>query len=390
MATDNTRNIDDAQAGDPKVVPSDADTAASAKPAKPSARKTPVKPAPAKAEAAADKPKKATSVRATKPAASKAAAASAKPAKPSARKTPAKPTAAKAEPAATEPKKAASARVAKPKAELADEVAASKPEPKAVAPKAKAAASKAKTATPKAKTATPKAKTATPKAKTATPKPKAAVRKPKPEVKTGEPGKATVVDQAGKQVGTIDLDPSKFAVPANINTLHLVVRASQAARRRGTASTKTRGEISGSTAKLYRQKGTGRARVGSVKSPTRVGGGVAFGPHPRSYDIKINRKVVRKALLMALSDRASNGSLFVARDLQLDKPSTARVNEFLVGLEIAVPVLVVAHDEPEVTLSTRNLVYAEVAEATTLTTEQVLRARSLVLTEKAFTALSQA
>lgn len=201
---------------------------------------------------------------------------------------------------------------------------------------------------------------------------------------------ATVVDAGGARVETIDLDPAKFAVAANINTLHLVVRASQAARRRGTASTKTRGEISGSTAKLYRQKGTGRARVGSVKSPTRVGGGIAFGPHPRGYEIKINRKVVRKALLMALSDRAGNGSLFVARDLQLDKPSTARINRFLVGLDVAAPVLLVTHDEPQITLSTRNLIYAEAAEVTTLTTEQVLRARSLVLTEKAFTALTQA
>ncbi len=206
----------------------------------------------------------------------------------------------------------------------------------------------------------------------------------------GATAQATVVDASGSRVDAIDLDPAKFAVAANINTLHLVVRASQAARRRGTASTKTRGEISGSTAKLYRQKGTGRARVGSVKSPTRVGGGVAFGPHPRGYEIKINRKVVRKALLMALSDRAGNGSLFVARDLQLDKPSTARINEFLVGLDVPAPVLVVTHDEPQIALSTRNLVYAEAAEVTTLTTEQVLRARSLVLTEKAFTALTQA
>jgi large subunit ribosomal protein L4 len=210
------------------------------------------------------------------------------------------------------------------------------------------------------------------------------------EAVTGGLAQATVVDAGGARVETIDLDPAKFAVAANINTLHLVVRASQAARRRGTASTKTRGEISGSTAKLYRQKGTGRARVGSVKSPTRVGGGIAFGPQPRGYEIKINRKVVRKALLMALSDRAGNGSLFVARDLQLDKPSTARINQFLVGLDVAAPVLLVTHDEPQIALSTRNLIYAEAAEVTTLTTEQVLRARSLVLTEKAFTALTQA
>jgi len=351
VATDNTNNIDDPKANDPKVAPPVDDAKA---PAKSAARKAPAKPAAAKTAAA------------------KTDSADAKPAKTSAPKKPAKTasepkkatstSAAKTDAVAAEPKKATSARVAKPKTALAD---------------------KAVTSEAEVKTAVRKPKTAVKAAKTVSLKPKA-------EVKTGEPGKATVVDQTGKQVGTIDLDPTKFAVPANINTLHLVVRASQAARRRGTASTKTRGEISGSTAKLYRQKSTGRARVGSVKSPTRIGGGVAFGPHPRSYDIKINRKVVRKALLMALSDRASNGSLFVARDLQLDKPSTARVNEFLVGLEVAAPVLVVTHDEPQVTLSTRNLVYAEVTEVTTLTTEQVLRARSLVLTEKAFTALSQA
>ena len=109
------------------------------------------------------------------------------------------------------------------------------------------------------------------------------------------------------------------------------MRAQQAARRRGTASTKTRGQVSGSTAKLYRQKGTGRARAGSVKSPMRVGGGVAFGPHPRSYDIKVNRKVVRKALAMALSSRADTGTVFVARELELAKPSTSALNRMLVG-----------------------------------------------------------
>ena len=106
--------------------------------------------------------------------------------------------------------------------------------------------------------------------------------KPAPELRHGKAGVATVVDADGKEVETRDLNKALFAVPADVNTLHLVVRAEQAARRRGTASTKTRGEVSGSTAKLYRQKGTGRARAGSVKSPIRTGGGVAFGPKPRT------------------------------------------------------------------------------------------------------------
>ncbi len=206
----------------------------------------------------------------------------------------------------------------------------------------------------------------------------------------GTPGRATVVDVSGATVETRELVEARFAVPANVNTLHLVVRAEQAARRRGTASTKTRGDVSGSTAKLFRQKGTGRARAGSVKSPLRTGGGVVFGPHPRSFDIKVNRKVVRQSLAMALSNRAENGHVFVAADLKLDKPSTKAVNDFLVKLDVAAPVLVITLDEPTVTRSVRNLSYAESSDVGALSTEQVLRARSLVITEKAFAALNQA
>ena len=148
--------------------------------------------------------------------------------------------------------------------------------------------------------------------------------------------------------------------------------------------------MSGSTAKLYRQKGTGRARAGSVKSPVRVGGGIAFGPRPRSFAIKVNKKVVRQALAMALSDRAANGRVFVAAGLELAEPSTHTVETFLVNLDIAAPVLIVTHDEPVVAKSVRNLPYAEASEVAALSTEQVLRARSLVFTEKAFAALNEA
>ena len=211
-----------------------------------------------------------------------------------------------------------------------------------------------------------------------------------PEPRRGAPGMATFVDAAGAEVETRQLAEARFAVAADVDTLHLVVRAEQAARRSGTASTKTRGEVSGSTAKLYRQKGTGRARAGSVKSPLRTGGGTTFGPKPRAYTLKVNKKVGRKALAMALSDRAANGRVFVAAGLRLDEPSTHAVEQFLVNLDCAAPVLVVTHDEPVVVKSVRNLPYAEASEVAALSTEQVLRARSLVLTEKAFTALNEA
>ena len=217
-----------------------------------------------------------------------------------------------------------------------------------------------------------------------------AEKKAPPEPRHGKIGVATVVDASGKEIETRDLRQGLFAVPADINTLHLVVRAEQAARRRGTASSKTRGEVSGSTAKLYRQKGTGRARAGSVKSPLRTGGGITFGPRPRSFAFKINRKVVRQALAMALSNRAENGNVFVAAGLKIEVPSTSTMDAFLVNLDIAAPVLVVTHDEPTVTKSVRNLSYAEASEVGALSTERVLRARSLVLTEKAFAALNEA
>jgi len=295
--------------------------------------------------------------------------------------------------AAREVKKpAAKKAVAKP---AAKKPAAKKAVAKPAAKKAVAKPAAKKPAAKKAAAPKPAAKKAAPekpveKAPFERPARVKAEKKAPAEPRRGKLGVATVVDAAGKDLETRDLSKDLFAVPADVNTLHLVVRAEQAARRRGTASSKTRGEVSGSTAKLYRQKGTGRARAGSVKSPLRTGGGVTFGPRPRSFAIKVNRKVVRKALAMALSNRAENGNVFVVAGLKIDAPSTATMDEFLVNLDIAAPVLVVTHDEPTVTKSVRNLRYAEASEVGALSTEQVLRARSLVLTEKAFAALNEA
>ena len=202
---------------------------------------------------------------------------------------------------------------------------------------------------------------------------------------------ATVVDADGKQVDEVKLSVDRFGArhrhqPAAPGRARRAGRAPAGHRLHAS----TRGEVSGSTAKLYRQKGTGRARAGSVKSPTRSGGGTAFGPKPRSYEIKINRKAARKALAMALSDRAEGGSVYVARGLELEAPSTATVNDLLVALDIAAPVLVVTDDEPVVAKSVRNLRYAEAGEVRRLSVEQVLRNRSIVVTEKAFSVLTGA
>ena len=329
---------------------------------------------PEKTEAAATEKKPV----AKKPAAKKPAAKvtdekAAKATKPAAKKPAAKKPAAKAD-ATTTDEKAAKPAAKKPAAKKAAPAKADKAEPKADKAAPKKAAKKAEAPAPKAERP---------------PKP-ATAAKDAAEVRKGASGVATVVDASGKEVETRKLADARFAVPADVNTLHLVVRAEQAARRSGTASTKTRGMVSGSTAKLYRQKGTGRARAGSVKSPIRTGGGVVFGPHPRSFAIKINKKVIRKALSMALSERAAHGRVFVAAGLELAEPSTRTVEQFLVNLDCAAPVLIVTHDEPVVMKSVRNLPYAEATEVAALSTEQVLRARSLVLTEKAFAALNEA
>lgn len=314
----------------------------------------------------------------------------------------------KAEPKAEMPAADAAAKPARSRARsAAPKKAASEPAKAAKKPAKPAAGRKTAAAERTAKAAAAKPAAAKPRAarkktgaveaaKPAEPvvkqKPPKAVPKPKPAKPAAPPVgrlEATVVDADGQRLDTVKLAEARFGVAANINTLHLAVRAQQNARRRGTASTKTRGQVSGSTAKLYRQKGTGRARAGSVKSPVRVGGGITFGPHPRSYEIKINRKVARKALAMALSSRADTGTIFVARDLGLDKPSTSALNRMLAAMDIPAPVLVVTAGEPAVTLSARNLPFAETTDVVALSTEQVLRVRSLVFTEKAFAALEQ-
>jgi large subunit ribosomal protein L4 len=352
VSADETKNTPDVEATEP-AQPDDAAT-----PPEAEAKKPARKPAAKKTAKAADADK---------------AKAVAEDAAPKAEK------AEKAETPAGDEAKPAKKPARKAAAKTTDETPAEAPAPEA----AEAPAEKAEAPAEKK----PARKAAAKKSATKPAKPAA---KAPAELRHGKPGVATVVGADGKDVETRELNQAVFGVAADVNALHLVVRAEQAARRRGTASTKTRGEISGSTAKLFRQKGTGRARAGSVKSPVRTGGGTAFGPKPRSYEIKVNRKVVRKALAMALSNRAENGNLYVAAGLQVDAPSTARVNEFLVNLDIAAPVLVVTADEPAVAKSVRNLFYAETAEVGALSTEQVLRARSLVLTEKAFDALNQA
>src|ERR1700741_4880163 len=160
--------------------------------------------------------------------------------------------------------------------------------------------------------------------------------------------------------GTVDLDPVAFEAGFNMPLVHEAVRAELNARRHGTASTKTRGEVSGGGAKPWRQKGTGRARAGSNRSPIWTGGGVVFGPSPRSYTFKINRKERRAALRSALSLHAERSSLAVFDAGAFDAPSTAQAVGLLNDWDPAEPVLVVlGTDEAAAGKSFRNITRIE-------------------------------
>ena len=157
---------------------------------------------------------------------------------------------------------------------------------------------------------------------------------------------------AGHDLGTVDLEPTVFGLTPNRAVLHQVVTAQLAAVRAGTQSTKTRAEVRGGGAKPFRQKGTGRARQGSSRSPSMSGGGVALGPKPRSYEQRTPKKMIRLALLSALSDMAETGHVIVLDDWQIEEPDTRAAAVILQKLRIKGTVLaVLANDEIDVALS---------------------------------------
>ena len=168
----------------------------------------------------------------------------------------------------------------------------------------------------------------------------------------------TLKNQQGGDAGTVELDDAVFGIQPNIPVMHQVVTAQLAGARAGTQSTKTRAEVRGGGAKPWKQKGTGRARAGSSRSPAWTGGGVALGPKPRSYAQKTPKKMIRLALLSALSDRAAEGNVVVIDRWNLgEKPSTKAAKAALAALGLTgKKVLVVCGpDELDVALSFRNL-----------------------------------
>lgn len=189
-----------------------------------------------------------------------------------------------------------------------------------------------------------------------------------------------ILNQSGEKVGVIELSDAVFGAPVKEHLLHEVVVAQLAARRRGTACTKTRGQVKGSTRKIYRQKGTGRARHGSIRAPIFVGGGVVHGPKPRSYEKKVAKKVRRSALRSALSLRSGEKKLLVLDSLGLGEIKTRRVVKILAALGAERTLIVDGRENIELIKSVRNLPRAKYLAPEGLNVYDIMRYETLVVT----------
>jgi large subunit ribosomal protein L4 len=197
-----------------------------------------------------------------------------------------------------------------------------------------------------------------------------------------------VVDAKGKKAGSVELPGALFDVQTNVPLIHQVVTAQLAAARQGTHKTKGRGEVSGAGRKPFKQKGTGRARQGSIRAPQHTGGGIVHGPVPRDYSQRTPKKMIAAALLGVLSDRARGERLHIVESFGLDsKPSTKTAIELLASVATSKNVLIVLERDDEVSFkSLRNLHNVHVLFADQLNAYDVVVSDDIVFTKSAFEA----
>jgi large subunit ribosomal protein L4 len=196
--------------------------------------------------------------------------------------------------------------------------------------------------------------------------------------------KAPLLDAAGKAGKQVTLEAAIFGAEVKPHLVHEAVRAELNAARAGTRAAKSRGVVAGGRSKPWRQKGTGRARAGTIRAPQFVGGGRAFPPQPKSFEVKVNRKAVKAALRSALTSHAQGGTLAFVDGAAFTEPSTRRATELLSEWGKDAPVLVVAAEEEEALIkSFRNLERVRVTVPTELETAAVVWARSLLVSESA-------
>jgi large subunit ribosomal protein L4 len=204
--------------------------------------------------------------------------------------------------------------------------------------------------------------------------------------------KLEVLNIQGQQTGrSIELPDEIFGIEPNEHVLYLAVKQFLANQRQGTHKSKERSEISGSTRKLKRQKGTGTARFGDIKNPLFRGGGRVFGPRPRDYRQKLNKKVMRLARKSALSSKASAGGILVVEDFAFEAPKTREFVNILAALNIQdkKSVFVTAEHEKELLLSSRNVPYSKVVRAADLNTYEIMHAGALVLSERSLEKIAE-
>ena len=202
--------------------------------------------------------------------------------------------------------------------------------------------------------------------------------------------KTGLFNAKGKKVKEIELESSVFDIKANIGVVHQVVTAQRAAARSGNASTKTRSEVRGGGTKPWRQKGTGRARAGSIRSPLWKGGGSTFGPTPRDFSKKVPKKLKKLALRSVLSSKAKNDNLIVIDEFGLKKPATKEVVKILSGLKIqGKATIVISNDDVATKKSIRNLPYARALSVSELNLYDLVDCSKLVITKDALEKVSE-
>ena len=197
--------------------------------------------------------------------------------------------------------------------------------------------------------------------------------------------KVSVYNVEGKAVGEIELSQAVFGVTPDVALVHQVVVAQQANARRAIASTKTKGEVRGGGKKPWKQKGTGRARQGSTRSPQWVGGGIVFGPtSERNFSVKINRKTKKRAMCMILSDKVATNRLVVVDAINMDSPKTKIFANIMKHLPVGKTSLVVAPmSQPLLLRMIRNIPHIKLVTANTLNAKDLLHYQSLVLLKDA-------
>ncbi|MBN1109003.1 MAG: 50S ribosomal protein L4 [Bacteroidales bacterium] len=199
-----------------------------------------------------------------------------------------------------------------------------------------------------------------------------------------------VVNINGKETGRkVNLNDSIFGIEPNDHAIYLDTKQYMAKQRQGTHKSKERGEVSGSTRKIKRQKGTGTARAGSIKNPLFRGGGRVFGPQPKDYEFKLNKKVKQLARKSALSYKASSQNIIVVEDFSLEAPKTKEIVKIETNLNLSKKKSLIVLSEPNknVYLSARNTQGLEVVTANALNTYEIMRASTLVLVESAIDVL---